>query len=172
MRALLPLLSSTMLLLTACPEAGTGECAGPADCGAVDEAPCPACAPLASSLCLDGACTERPADDVDVAITFSLDRAIDQDALGLVWAVAAQDRSCADVGSFTSLPADLNAFASGQKTLSGGGFHPDEPLGRAPAGDVLVLMLATREAAGAGAVLGSGCAEGDAAALPALTIAP
>lgn len=168
---------AAVLALAACPPpAGEGDCAGPADCAEPEAPACEVCPPVARSLCLAGECEARPADAVDVTATLVLDRAIDQDVQGLAWAIAAADRTCADVGSFQAFPADLNALAAGQKTLSGGGFHPDVPLARAPAGPLLVLGLATSAPAGEGGVLGSGCAEADAAApalaIPELALAP
>ncbi len=174
--ALVPAALAAVLAVAGCPAPGGGDCAAPADCAQPDDAPCGRCAPLATSLCLAGACEDRAADAVDVSATFSIDRHISPEPQGLAFAVAARDRSCADLGSFAAFPANLNALASGQKTLSGGTFHPDVALGRVPEGDVLVLALATSGPAGGGDVVAHGCAEATAAqpslAVPAMDLAP
>lgn len=155
--------------LTSCADGEDGACSTAAECGAVGAAPCERCPGLPASLCLDGACVPRPADEVDVRVTLVIDRAIGEGARGLAWAVAAADRTCDDVGSFEAFPADLNALSAGQKSLSGGAFHPDVGLARVPAGEILVLALATDEAAAAGSILGHGCAQATATA-PELSV--
>jgi hypothetical protein len=153
------------VLFAACtPDAA--ECAAPADCGDVEDAPCERCPAIASSVCVEGACTEVGAADVDVTATFLIDRDLDG-VNGMAWAIAVADRPCA---AFTAFAEDLNVVASGQKTLSGGDFHPDVQLAPVPAGDVLVMALATSQSAGEGDVLGSGCVEATAEA-PSLAVA-
>lgn len=143
------------------------ECAAAADCGDVEAAPCERCSVIArDAVCIEGSCAELGAADVDVSATFLVDRDLDG-VNGMAWAIAVADRPCAALSSFDD---DLNALASGQKTLAGGDFHPDVPLAPVPAGRVLILALATSGAAGEGDVLGSGCVEADAAA-PALSVA-
>lgn len=171
--ALVPMLLMLALVpaLFGCPPpAGAEGCASPSECEEPEAPACERCPRVARSLCLEGGCVARPADAVDVTATIVLDRAIDQDVGGLVWALAAADRTCTDVGSFDVFPADLNVLAAGQKSLSGGAFHPDVPLARAPEGALLVLALATSAAAGEGEVLGAGCAEATATA-PSLAVA-
>jgi hypothetical protein len=154
----------------ACPgPAPAVECERPSDCEEPAERPCARCPLLATSLCLEGACLARPPDAVDVSATLVLDRTITAATRGLVWAIVSADRSCAELGSFEAFAAELNGLAAGQKTLSGGGLHPDVPLARAPEGALLIVALATDEAAGQGRVLGSGCAEATATA-PSLAV--
>lgn len=158
-------LSLVAVLVGACTP-DTSECAAPADCGAVEDAPCERCPDIASSLCLEGACVDTGEADVDVTATFLIDRDLDG-VNGMAWAIAAADRPCA---AFTAFADDLNVLAAGQKTLTGGDFHEDVQLAPVPAGDVLVMALATSGAAGEGDVLGSGCVEAEAAP-PSLAIA-
>lgn len=169
---LLPLAPCVLVLVSISPGCTPDqpECAAPADCGAVEDAPCERCATPATSVCVQGACAAVGAADVDVSATFQVARALDG-VNGLVWAIAVADRACGDVVGEpgAGLPADLNALASGQKTLSGGDLHPDLQLAPVPAGAVLVIGLATSGAAGEGDVLGAGCVEADAAP-PALAV--
>lgn len=151
-------LAAAPLVLAACP-AAEGECARPADCGPTEDPPCELCPAIATALCSDGACVERAAADVDVTATFLVDRDLDG-VNGLAWAIAVADRGCA---AFDAFAEDLNVLAAGQKTLAGGDLHPDLQLAPVPAGPILVLGLATSEAAGDGAVLGSGCVAAEAA---------
>ncbi len=144
----------------------TSECAAPVDCGDVEDAPCERCPPIASSSCVEGACVDNGAADVDVTATFLIDRGLDG-VNGMAWAIAVADRPCA---AFTEFDSDLNVLAAGQKTLSGGDFHENVQLAPVPAGTVLVMALATSGAAGEGDVLGSGCVEAEAAP-PSLAVA-
>lgn len=147
-----------------CSPSDTGACSGPADCAAPTAPACELCPPVAAELCLAGACTARAPDTVDVTATFLVDRAIEASVRGLAWALVAGDRSCDAVGPLQAFPDGLNALAAGQKTLTGGGFHPDLALGRVPEGPILLLALATDAPAARGAVLGSGCVAAEAGA--------
>lgn len=142
------------------------ECAGPADCQAPEAAPCDACAPIATELCLDGACEARGEDAVDVVVTLLIDRDVDG-VQGLVYAVVA-DAPCSRA---EKLGEGVNALSSGQKTLEGGDLHQDVSFGRVPEGTVTVVALATAEPAGEGAVLARGCAASVEARAPTLDIA-
>ena len=165
-----PTVAVALLASFACTSACTpdaAECASPADCGDVEDAPCGLCPAIASeAVCVEGACIDNGRADVDVTATFLIDRDLDG-VNGMVWAIAVADRPCA---AFTAFPDDLNVLAAGQKTLSGGDFHEDVQLAPVPAGTVLVMALATSGTAGEGEVLGNGCAEGDASP-PSLAIA-
>jgi hypothetical protein len=165
MRRLLALLP---LLLVACPpvDEDDSECAGPADCKEPDPAPCDGCAPLALELCIDGVCTARGDDAVDVSIAnLLIDRDVDG-VNGMRFAVLTS-APCADA---LALGDDVNALASGQKTLTGGDLHQDVFLGRVPEGNVTVVVLGTAEAAGAGDVLARGCVAALAGEPPALVV--
>jgi hypothetical protein len=61
-------------------------------------------------------------------------------------------------------------FATGYKALSGGSFHPDVAVGRAPSGEVAVLLLGTDGAGGGGDIIATGCAAGLDASGNALTV--
>ncbi|HEY4223652.1 MAG TPA: hypothetical protein VGO62_19985 [Myxococcota bacterium] len=159
------------LIASACPAAG-GTCTAPGDCQAAGAAPCPACAPLATALCQDGVCSSRPPDAVSVSATVTVERHLANAGTvrGFVYAVAAADRTCDDVGSFSAFPASLNAFGSGQLSFEGGAQHDGVGLGRAPEGAFLVLGLATDGAAGAGNVVAHGCTAAVAQATSSTTI--
>ena len=160
-----------LVLAAGCPaEKAPADCQAPADCADPEVAPCEKCAPIAKAVCVEGACSDVPAADTDVNATVNVDRHTTVN--GFVFAVAFADRSCTDVGSFTAFPADLNALQSGQKTFEGGTFHPDVPLGRVPAGDVLLLALGTDAAGGDGNVVAHGCVAGPAASNLQLNLAP
>lgn len=166
MRRVLALFS--VALLAGCPpvDEDQSECAGPADCAEPNPAPCDECAPLAVELCEDGACVARGDDAVDVSIaTLLIDRDVDG-VNGLRFAVVTKT-PCAEA---LSLGDDVNALASGQKTLTGGDLHQDVSLGRVPPGEVTVVVLGTMEPAGEGDVLARGCAAGLIAEAPALVV--
>lgn len=142
------------------------ECEGPADCGALDPAPCDACGPLATALCVDGACEERGVDAVNVVVAnLLIDRAVDGLA-GLRHAVV----SAAPCARALALDDELNVLATGQKSLAGGDLHQDVGVGRVPEGPVTVVVFGTAEAAGGGAVLARGCAADLVAAAPELIV--
>ncbi len=148
-----------------CAPPATPECTGPADCDAPAAAPCDSCPPLATTLCVNGACQPRGQDAVDVSVTVRIDRALDG-VRGLVYAVLA-DTPCADA---VALDATASALSSGQFSLSGGDVHPDLSFGRVPVGAVTVVAVATAQSAGQGARLGVGCVRATATG-PALRVA-
>jgi hypothetical protein len=134
------------------------QCSGGSDCGTPDAAPCSACAPLATGLCVDGTCHVRGKDNTDVTATVSVDRHLT--VQGFAYALAPATTTCAALGSFTSFPSSISALASGQITFDGGPFHDNVGLGRIPGGDdVLLLGLGTDQAAAKGNVIAHGCAQ-------------
>lgn len=159
-------------VITGCPDAGAGECQAPDDCSPPDDAPCALCAAPSVKLCVDGACVDRPEDEVDLSGTFLIARAVDG-VNGLAFAVT-PDAECASLAD--TFPASLNVLLAGQRTLSGGDLHPNVGLGRAPAGTLALYALATSEAAGDGSVLARGCVVFEASApstsAPQLTLEP
>ena len=133
-----------------------GECTGPGDCQATTTV-CAGCPPLAQTLCVDATCVARAADVVDFSATISLDRSFAGD-------VASFTHTIID-GRGLSCPVDLarsdiNVLSTGFKSVSGGSFHPDVNIGRAPAGTFVVVVVATDANAGEGSVLGQGCIDG------------
>lgn len=152
---------------------GAGECASAADCGEEGAKPCAGCPPLAASLCVEGACLEREADEVDVNADVNLHRDVAASVRSFVHvlvgtASAAGPLDCASVLSGGRVVEGANVLAAGYKAVEGGGFHEGVNLGRAPAGELLVVIVATSENAGEGDVLATGCVDGLTAAAPSL----
>lgn len=149
----------------ACPtqNSDNADCRSVAECGAA-EAPCAGCPPVGAALCNEGVCEERGADEIDVTGDVSLDRDIAGGVASFVHVLAAGTTgngafSCASAFEAGRVASDVNVLAAGYKAVSGGSFHPDVSLGRAPAGPVAVLIVATSDSAGQGEVLGTGCVE-------------
>lgn len=166
----LPLL---LLSLLACapPVEGEAECAAASDCGET-ESVCAGCPELASSLCLEGSCAERPALAVEVRGDVNLDRQVAPRVSSFVHVIVAAITaegpfSCGAAFEGGRSAPGLNVLTAGYKNVEGGSFHPDVNLGRAPEGPVGVLVLATDDSAGRGEVLASGCLADVEAAAPA-----
>lgn len=150
------------VLLGACNLSDAGLCRGPADCAPVDAPPCDICAPVATEVCVQSACVAPASATVDVRATFVVDRSVESAVRGLAWALAVTDRPCDAFVGFRGFSDELNVLASGQKSLSGGGFHPDVALAPVPTGRVVVLALGTSAPGADGDVIASGCLEAEA----------
>lgn len=151
---------------------GAGECEVPADCGDA-EAPCAGCPPLATSLCVEGACLAREDDAVDVSADVNIHRDVAPSVRSFVHALidvsgASGKLSCANVLDGGQVTAGANVLAAGYKSVSGGSFHDDVSLGRVPEGEMLLVIIATSANAGGGDVLATGCVEGLKAEAPSL----
>jgi hypothetical protein len=176
------LLASAALLASACAPEAAPDCVRPDDCGSAQSV-CPACSPVVTDFCLDGTCEAAPEElSVDVSVDISLDRGIADEVASFVHVVASPTSGdgpldCATAFSSTGVAPTVNAFASGYKTNLGGSLHQDVTLGRVPEGDVVILVVAMTENAGAGDVLATGCETGLTASGPSLdaglvTVAP
>ena len=137
-------------------------CASPSDCGAADQV-CDACPLLGEELCVEGACVARPADAIDVVATINLDRDIAGQVESVAYVIASTTSAtgafdCATAFANNVVSAAVAPYATGFKGLSGGSFHPDVSLGRAPDVAIAVLLLATDDVAGGGNVVATGCA--------------
>lgn len=151
---------------------GAGECASAADCGEATS-PCAGCPALAESLCVEGACEERAPDEVDVDADVNLHRDVAASVKSFVHALVAPSGAggpldCGNALSGGRLVEGANVLAAGYKAVEGGSFHEGVNLGRAPAGELVVVILATSDNAGGGDVLATGCVDGLTAAAPSL----
>lgn len=151
---------------------GAGECASPSDCDEA-EAPCAGCPPLAATLCVEGACKARESDAVDVIADVNLHRDVAPSVRSFVHALigangAEGKLTCAGAVKGGRVVDGANVLASGYKSVSGGGFHENVSLGRVPAGEVLLVIIATSANAGGGDVLATGCVDGLRAEAPSL----
>ncbi len=136
-------------------------CASAIDCGAL-EAPCDDCPVIGEQLCFDGDCVERPADEIDVTVTISVDRDVNQDVGSIIYAIAARDTAsgpldCAAAIENGAVSPAVATYSTGFKALSGGSFHPDVSLGRAPDTELALVVIAKSDEAGRGSVLATGC---------------
>lgn len=112
---------------------------------------------MATELCLDGVCTARADDAVDVVVDVNVDRGLAGVAALLLVVVDARVAGCADIDVVANVDT---ALAGNRFDVSGGSFHPDLPGGIVPAGDVVVAVDAVDDAL---AVLGHGCVAATAA---------
>jgi hypothetical protein len=145
---------------TGTPDAGDSECTRMATCGDV-ETVCDGCPPLGDVLCLEGTCTERGGDAVDVTATVSIEPR-QLIVTSLVYALASMTTGTGPLTCGTAVSADgiadaVNVLATGYKALSGGSFHPDVGVGRSPEGDIALLLLGTDGAGGGGDIIATGC---------------
>jgi hypothetical protein len=115
------------------------------------------CPAVATELCLDGVCTARADDAVDVVVDVNVDRGLAGVAALLLVVVDARVAGCADIDVVANVDT---ALAGNRFDVSGGSFHPDLPGGIVPAGDVVVAVDAVDDAL---AVLGHGCVAATAA---------
>lgn len=150
----------------------TGDCASAAECGAT-QAACAGCPELPEALCVEASCVERASDAVNVSVDVNLHRDVAASVQSfvhvLVAAVSASGLvSCESALEGGHLAEETNVLAAGFKSVEGGSFHEDVSVGRAPEGDLLLVVMATSENAGQGAVLATGCLEGLSAAAPSL----
>lgn len=159
-RAVLLALAGGALCLTAC-EGPAGGCQSADDCAPTQSA-CDTCPGTGEQLCLDGVCEERPADAIDIEATFNIDRDVAGGVVSLLYVLA--DRTgangafdCASALEGDRVAAQVAAYSSGFKALSGGSFHPDVPLGRTPDVPLALVVLATDDDAGNGNVVATGC---------------
>jgi len=149
--------------LTACP-AEEAECAAAADCGATTST-CAGCPDEVDAFCFDGACGDVEEVTVDVQGDLNLHRDVANDVGSVVVVLAHPDTasgplSCDnafDASSSTHIASGVNVIASSYRALSGGSYHPDLTFGRAPDAQVALLVVATADNAGEGAVLATGC---------------
>jgi len=164
-RLLRPLFAATITTLLGAPSLSgcTGpaaECAAAADCGEV-RAACEACAPVGDRLCLEGTCTDRGADSVDVVANIQVvPRQLAVSSMVYVLASASTATGplqCADAIVDGKVADGVNVLASGFKSLSGGSYFPAVSLGRSPEGTIAVLLIGTDGQAGVGKVVATGC---------------
>lgn len=150
----------------ACPTGvdGGAACVSGADCLQPDPAPCSGCPSEHKEICVVGVCLARAADNTEFFADVNLDRSISQNVRSLVHVLvdprmgeSGRAFSCDDAFDGDRPGEALNVLAAGYKALSGGSYHPGVSLGRAPAGDVAILLLATSEAGGGGDVLAKSC---------------
>lgn len=156
------------LSLGACPSAvtSTAECTSAADCVAPQPAPCAGCPPEYDEICVSGVCEARAGDTTEIFADVNLNRNIASDVRSLVHVLvdprmgpSERSFSCDDAFVGDALALELNVLSAGYKALSGGSFHPAVSLGRAPAGPLAILLVATTEAGGSGNVLAKTCLE-------------
>ncbi len=151
---------------------GAGECSAASDCGATTSV-CAGCPELAETLCAEGACVEREANEVDVSADVNLHRDIAADVGSFVHVLVAEAAAdgpltCDSAFSGGRVAEGANVLAAGYKAVEGGSFHEGVNVGRVPAGELLLLIVATRGNAGEGDVLATGCAGSLSASAPSL----
>ena len=121
---------------------------------------------MAEMLCDHGACMARGEDALDVVADVMLARGeVTDNTRSLVYALASQNGGSSEIrcdtvfASSGGLTDGLNVFASGYKSVSGGSYHEDLALGRAPAVPLLIIVWGADGVAGEGSQTGTGCLE-------------
>jgi len=172
------LIMFVLCTVVGCPEAPmeekASECQKAVDCEAGVAPPCAGCPGIASSWCLSGVCTQAQPSEADVSINVMLARGeMTSETQSLVYVVAPEEgpfgqQSCASAWSdFETLATDLNVILTGYKSVSGGSFHEDISLGRAPTMPLIIIVWGTSEVGGEGTWTGQGCLKVDlSASLP------
>jgi hypothetical protein len=150
-----------LALVLGCAAGNEAECVQAGDCAPAD-AVCDGCPPEGDTLCVGGVCAPRGTDAVDVSGTVSIDRDIADGVESFVHALIATEGAggavgCSDALAGTTISPTVNVLAAGFKNVSGGSFHPDVSLGRAPDQDLLVVVVAHDDSGGGGAAVGAGC---------------
>lgn len=142
------------------------QCGVPSECADLKDKPCAGCPQLAETLCDHGECIERGADEIDVVIDVMLDTGeVTQNTSSLVYVVASQNGGSSEhtcISAFLStgeLAEDLNIFAAGYKSVSGGSYHENLSLGRCPNVPIIIMLWGTDGVGGEGSVTGQGCTE-------------
>ena len=142
---------------------GLAQCLEQSDCADVATA-CSVCPETADQLCSEGKCVDRGEDAVSVYANINIEpRELVVDSLihALVSGVTADGPfSCEQHLKNGILDSGVSTFHSGYKTLSGGSYHPDVNVGRAPAGDLALVLLGTDDFGGSGEIIAAGCQSG------------
>ena len=168
MLRLLPILFFALSIVhfSGCPSASSGDaaCISGGDCTTPDPAPCAGCPAEHKEICVAGRCEQRASDSTEIFADINLNRTIAPNVRSVVHVLVdtrmgegGQIFSCDEAFLGEEPNSTLNVLSAGYKALSGGSYHPAVSLGRAPAGEIAILLLATSDAGGAGSVLAKAC---------------